>query len=96
MPVGTEALFLEAADGALGQVTVLEAAAGEDDAGLADLAGDGNDGLDEGVVEPGGDRAVGTPRLQVGKKGFDHRRPIEEEWCVLRVACCVLGVNGEA
>jgi hypothetical protein len=55
VPVGAEAFFLQALDGALGQVTILEAAAGEDDTRLANLFRDGDDGFGEGVVEAGGD-----------------------------------------
>ena len=36
VPIGAEAFFPQASDGALGQVTVLEAAAGQDDARLAE------------------------------------------------------------
>ena len=69
VPIGAETLFLQALDGALGQVTVLEAAAGQDDARLADPPGNGNDGLGQRIVEPGGDLADGNGRVS-GRQGW--------------------------
>ena len=42
VPIGAKAFFLQAPDGAFGQIAVLEAAAGKDDAWLADLLRDGH------------------------------------------------------
>ncbi len=90
MPIGAEAFILQALDGTLGEITVLKAAAGQDDALLADLFRDGNDGFGQRVVEPGGDLADGKAALQVGQDSLDGGGPVEQEKGVLRIACCVL------
>lgn len=66
MPIGPKAFFLQALDRTLSQVTILKAAARKDDTLLSDSPRNGNDGLGQRVVEPGGDLAEGKVALQVG------------------------------
>ena len=59
MPIGAEALVLQTLDGALSEVTILKAAAGQDDSRLADPLRDGDDGFGKGVVAAGGEEGDG-------------------------------------
>ena len=59
MPIGTEAFCLQSSDTTLGQVTVLKAAARQDNPRLAYPLRDRDDGFGKGVVEPGGDEGDG-------------------------------------
>ena len=84
VPVGAKAFFVQALDGALGQITVLEAAAGKNDARLAKVLRDCNDGFGEAVMEAGGDARDRDAVVQVGEDGIDHGGPVQEEGGVMR------------
>ena len=79
VPVGAKAGLGEAVDGAFGQVSILEAAAREDDAFVPEVLGDGDDGFDEAVVEFGGNEADGEVLFEVGEEGVEHGGPVEDE-----------------
>ena len=53
VPIGAKTFFLQTLDGTLRQVTVLKAAAGQDDSLLADPLRNSNDGLGQSIVETG-------------------------------------------
>ena len=78
VPIGAKARFPQALDGALGQITVLEAAARKDDAWLANLLRDGRYDLGKGVMEPRRDLGGGKAAFQVREDGCDHGGPVEE------------------
>ena len=79
VPIGAEAGVGEALDRAFGQVSILEAAAGEDDAFESNALSDGEDGFGEAVVEFGGDEADGGVLFEVGEEGVEHGGPVEDE-----------------
>ena len=52
MPIGAKSLLPQTADNTLGQVTVLETAAGQYNAFLADMPGNSDDGFRKRIVKP--------------------------------------------
>ena len=79
VPIGAKARFLQALYGALGQVTVLEAAAGKGDARLAYLPRDGNNGSGKRIMELRGELADAEAAFQIREDGFDQGGPVELE-----------------
>ncbi len=79
MPIGAEARGPQEANGAFGQVTILETTAAQGDGGLADAAGHLDNGLGQGVVKFGGDDADPDAVVNIGHNGVNHRGPIQNE-----------------
>jgi hypothetical protein len=76
VPVRAERLFSEPPHGLLGKIPVLEAAPREGNPTLAGKTGNGNDQLNEAVVELRGDPADGRTLPEVGDDTAHDRLPV--------------------
>src|SRR5262245_25693583 len=99
MPVGTKTFLPQPPDAALGQITILKTASGENNSRHVQAVRDGGNDFDEGVMELCGDRSSGCAVAEVVEGLEDQRLPVhysrEVSFQFERVRILDTRLNGE-